>query len=333
MGGRAVEEVTRSALARVWIVGAGDGRYVVRRHSPGVFGPEDEAAHKDLDWLHSFLTDLAVVYRGAPRPIGVLDGESWTALDGALWEATSYVHGEPVGWSLEPNLVQVGALLAAQHNAVAQMAPRPQRPRAFDSPRLAQRWSQATGPADPAIGELVADFDERRRALPAIDSIVIHGDFTTDNVIADGSPPIPVGAIDFVLAHVDRPFADVGYGLWRLARPEPGAEVLELARVREFVAGYHRVRPLRSGAASEIALFLWGRGIQMAVKAQVRGLTTSLRPQVLWIRENVRAVEDAIAAATKNDPITGHSSPRSPRHITTDLVLGHLTVGRTEWRP
>jgi hypothetical protein len=40
--------------------------------------------------------------------------------------------------------------------------------------------------------------------------VVIHGDFTNDNVIADGSPPRATGVIDFATAHVETPLADVG---------------------------------------------------------------------------------------------------------------------------
>jgi Phosphotransferase enzyme family len=45
---------------------------------------------------------------------------------------------------------------------------------------------------------------ERERAI-------IYGDFTNDNVIASGTPQEATGVVDFALAHVEHPLADIGY--------------------------------------------------------------------------------------------------------------------------
>jgi hypothetical protein len=42
--------------------------------------------------------------------------------------------------------------------------------------------------------------------------VVVHGDFTSHNVLADGTPPRLTGVIDFAGAHVETPVADIGYG-------------------------------------------------------------------------------------------------------------------------
>lgn len=78
---------------------------------------------------------------------------------------------------------------------------------------------------------------------------MIHGDFTNDNVIASGISPAPTGVVDFALAHVEHPIADIGYALWRSGRPAEHATCLDPRRVRRYVHGYHSVRPLSADQA------------------------------------------------------------------------------------
>jgi len=54
--------------------------------------------------------------------------------------------------------------------------------------------------------------------------LVIHGGFTVDNVIASGNPASAAGVIDFALAYIDAPMADIGFGLWRSGRSPPGRD-------------------------------------------------------------------------------------------------------------
>jgi hypothetical protein len=49
----------------------------------------------------------------------------------------------------------------------------------------------------------------RLSAMAPMDRAVIHGDFTNDNVIASGTPPAATGVVDFALAHVEHPLADI----------------------------------------------------------------------------------------------------------------------------
>ena len=79
---------------------------------------------------------------------------------------------------------------------------------------------------------------------------VIHGDFTNDNVIASGTQPAATGLIDFALAHVEHPLADIGYALWRSCRPAEHATTLDLDRLRHYAHGYHLVRPLSADHAA-----------------------------------------------------------------------------------
>jgi aminoglycoside phosphotransferase (APT) family kinase protein len=73
---------------------------------------------------------------------------------------------------------------------------------------------------------LVADL--AAISCSAAGQLTIHGDFTTHNVIAGGIPARPAGVIDFDRAHLEVPVADIGYGMWRSARPRQDASHLDL---------------------------------------------------------------------------------------------------------
>jgi aminoglycoside phosphotransferase (APT) family kinase protein len=128
--------------------------------------------------------------------------------------------------------------------------------------------------------------------------VVIHGDFTNDNVIAAGAPVGVVGVIDFALAHAETPLADIGYGLWRSGRPRPEAGRLDLQRVRRFVRGYCGTARLSADEARAVTVYLHGRGLQMIAKRVGAGRAeTGMLAQVQWTSEHAEAVGDALAAA------------------------------------
>jgi Ser/Thr protein kinase RdoA (MazF antagonist) len=128
--------------------------------------------------------------------------------------------------------------------------------------------------------------------------VVIHGDFTNDNVIADGTPPRATGVIDFANAHVETPLADVGYGLWRSGRPHERADDLDFSRARRFLHGYASIVPLSADQASVIPVYLRGRGLQMIAKRVRAGRNeTGMLAQVQWLCANAAAAADALAAA------------------------------------
>jgi Ser/Thr protein kinase RdoA (MazF antagonist) len=128
---------------------------------------------------------------------------------------------------------------------------------------------------------------------------VIHGDFTTHNVVATGKPPMATGVIDFALAYVETPLADIGFGLWRSGRPYQRARDLDLRKVRDFVGGYCRRRPLAPEAAQAVAVYLRGRGIQQAVKGHLRRrpLGRRLVERVRWLAAHQPAVEQCLREA------------------------------------
>lgn len=143
---------------------------------------------------------------------------------------------------------------------------------------------------------LARDLDQTGHL--ARDCVVIHGDFTNHNVIADGTPPRATGVIDFAGAHVERPLADIGYGLWRSGRPRQEADHLDLDRIARFLRGYATVVPVSADEARSIPVYIRGRGLQMIAKRVRAGRAEAgMLAEVQWLSANAAATGDALAAA------------------------------------
>jgi Ser/Thr protein kinase RdoA (MazF antagonist) len=262
-------------------------------------------ATDDVEWLHGYLSRLATTDFPAPQPLPCFGGRSWTAEDNALWEIVSYLPGHPAGWDAAPSMEEVGAFLAEYHSAARQVGVISQRPTALPLAKvpgilLSQTLETVAPERAVAIRQLASDLarDLDAAGEPGADRIVIHGDFTNDNVIAGGTPPAASGVIDFALAHVEAPLADVGYGLWRSGRPSEQADHLDLHRVRRFVHGYASAARISPDQAAVIPLYLRGRGLQMIAKRIRAGRNeTGMLAQVQWLSANARAVSDAAAGA------------------------------------
>jgi Ser/Thr protein kinase RdoA (MazF antagonist) len=128
--------------------------------------------------------------------------------------------------------------------------------------------------------------------------IVVHGDFTSHNVLADGAPPRLTGVIDFAGAHVETPLADIAYGLWRSGRPYQEADHLDRSRVSRFVRGYADITPLPPDEARLIPVYLYGRGLQMIAKRIRAGRAEiGMLAQVLWLSANAASLADACTAS------------------------------------
>jgi Ser/Thr protein kinase RdoA (MazF antagonist) len=128
---------------------------------------------------------------------------------------------------------------------------------------------------------------------------VIHGDATAHNVLARGTRLRPSALIDFNAAHLEDPIADLAYSLWRSGRPSQDATALDARRVRSFVSGYHRVRPLPADAPDMLVVYLWGRGVQRHVRAALRGKQLGDLRRVDWIRANRDKLKEAVHAALR----------------------------------
>ena len=268
--------------------------------------PADLMPHSaaDVAWLHGFLARLAVTGFPAPRPLPCFGGMSWTADGGALWEIVSYLPGHAVGWDVAPSMEEIGALLGRYHTAARQVGATCQRPGALPlgqvSAVLLSHQMEQVPPGEAAAirqfaEQLAHDLDVAGQL--AAERVVIHGDFTNDNVIAAGRPPAATGVIDFALAHVETPLADISYGLWRSGRPYEQADRLDLRKVQRFVRGYASTACISPAQAALIPLYLRGRGLQMIAKRVRAGRSqTGMLAEVRWLTTNERAIADALAA-------------------------------------
>jgi Ser/Thr protein kinase RdoA (MazF antagonist) len=293
----------RPREGRAWLVGWQGTRGVLRQLPlPVVSGT---VLTQDVAWLHGFLTRLAGLGFPSPRPLGCFDGQSWAIAGGVLWEIVSFLPGHAVGWSAVPPMEEIGALLGRYHATVRQIEVTGQRPDALplaDVPAvLLSRKLDVVPPEERAVirqlaAQLACDLDSTGHLCR--DRVVIHGDFTSDNVIADGMPPRAAGVIDFANAHVETPLADLAYGLWRSGRPHERAVDLDFSRSHRFVRGYASIVPFSPDQASVIPVYLRGRGLQMIAKRVRAGRNeTGMLAQVQWLSANASAVTDALVAA------------------------------------
>jgi Ser/Thr protein kinase RdoA (MazF antagonist) len=296
----------RPREGRAWLVGWQDTTGVLR----GLPAADPAAAGTlaaDRAWLHGFLAQLAGLGFPAPRPLPCFGGRSWATADGMFWEAVSFLPGHSVGWAPVPPLEEIGTLLGRYHQAAARIPVTSQRPSALPvaqvPPVLLADHPGVVPPQRAAVirqlaARLAADL--RATAHLTAGRVVIHGDFTADNVVADGSPPAATGVIDFAGAHAETPLADVAYGLWRSGRPHEHAARLDPGRVRRFLAGYASIIPVSPEQAAVIPVYLRGRGLQMIAKRLRAGhADTAMLPQVQWLTAHHQAVTDTLAAALR----------------------------------
>ncbi len=264
---------------------------------------------QDVAWLHTFLASLADLGFPSPRPLPAFGGQSWTVAGGLLWEIVSFIPGHEVGWDAEPPMGQIGALLARYHGAARRIQVSSQRPGVIPLANvpailLSPKLDLACPDPDRAAvirrlaGRLAADLEDRGHRTAG--RLVIHGDFTNHNVIADGKPPAATGVIDFHRAHLETPLADIAYALWRSGRPRQDADCLDLPRLQQFVRGYASTAPPLPGAASALPVYLYGRGLQMIAKRVLEGQPGSGKlAQAEWIAANAAEITDAVATSLR----------------------------------
>jgi homoserine kinase type II len=290
----------RPREGRAWLADCGGTRVVLRQQAA-------PALADDVSWLHAFLTLLAGLGFPSPRPVPCFAGRSWTVAGGMLWEVVSFLPGWVAGWSAEPSMEEIGALLARYHATVRQIAVTSQRPTALplaEVPPVLLTGQLEAARLDPdrtavirrEAERLARDLDQAGHLVR--EQVVIHGDFTNHNVIADGTPPRATGVIDFALAHAEQPLADIGYGLWRSGRPRQDAHDLDVARITRFLRGYATVIPVSADEAASIPVYIRGRGLQIIAKRVRAGRAeTGMLAQVQWLSAHGVALGDALATA------------------------------------
>ena len=118
------------------------------------------------------------------------------------------------------------------------------------------------------------------------------------NILVDERAKSPAALIDFTLAHLGPPESDVSFGLWVNGRTERTAVTLDADRIRRFVAGYHRIRPLSDWAVRAIPLYLVGRGLQMQVRLERAGAWDQIQANRLeWLSTHRSWLEQVVASA------------------------------------
>lgn len=290
---------------RAWLVDWRGTRGVLRQLPVPALAESAQPA--DVAWLHAFLTRLAALGFPSPQPLSCFAGRSWVMSGGRLWEVVSYLPGHAVGWATEPTMEEIGTLLARYHATARRIPATSQRPGALPLANvpgvlLSGRLEAAYLDPDRAAvirrhaEQLARDLDGSGH--DSRERLVIHGDFTNDNVIADGRPTAATGIIDFALAHAETPLADIGYGLWRSGRPHPEADRLDLSRVSRFLRGYASVIPLTADQARVIPVYMRGRGLQMIAKRVRAGRhETGMLGEVQWLSAHAGIIGDALASA------------------------------------
>lgn len=283
--------------ARVWVATTPNGKVVLRRCSPG--------GHSS--WLRDVLTVLNARLP-VPKPMPLFDSRCSFEHPTGTWEALSFLAGREIGFNDQPSLQAVGAFLASFHQGSVEttgaVGPRPSGARLTDLGHVVD-WDRAvtTMGSPDAVGRLrglldafIADLAEVGYAN--LETCVVHGDPTTFNVLADGEPLHPSGLIDFELADVEAPVADVAFCLWRSGRPAQHVRELDYARVRALVTGYHSQWPLTDAELAAIPVCLRGRGLQMLAKRTGLGVADdSPLEELLWIDAHQDHLLEAVTGA------------------------------------
>ena len=259
--------------------------HVVVGRQPVVLKREWHLDDADVAWEHAFLTRLAATGFPAPRPVPAFAGRSWLVARGALWTLVSFQPGRALAWEDRPDLAEVGRFIARYHAAVEGLdvdAPRPFVPTIDGLAALApwDRLEQTLGGAD-GVRHFREYLEQTTGELAALGHttaprLVIHGDFTTDNILVDGEPPRIIGAIDFALSTREAALADLAFSLWRSGRAEPQALALDPRRVAALVVGYGSQRALPATSARALPVYLKARGLQLIVRATRAGAVDCL---------------------------------------------------------
>jgi Ser/Thr protein kinase RdoA (MazF antagonist) len=241
-------------------------------------------------WLHQFLHRLAASGFPSPVPLPILGGSSIVACEGQVWETLSFLPGRAMRLDDDVPLESAGALLARFHEASLAVSSSVQRPGAL--PMEACRPRSHPQIAEDFLREL-ADLGHQR-----VSRCVVHGDCTVANILVDERAKSPAALIDFTLAHLGPPESDISFGLWVNGRTERTAVTLDADRIRRFVAGYHRIRPLSDWAVRAIPLYLVGRGLQMQVRLERAGAWDQIQANRLeWLSTHRSWLKQVVASA------------------------------------
>lgn len=291
--------------ASMWAVTWRGREALVRRLEPEAQFPSEEGVVLAARaWIHKHLSTLNALGAPVPEPLPVFDGKSVVATEGAVWEALSWLAGEAIAWSDAPTMKQVGAFLAHFHCVAEELETEDQRPGALPLGRVTETitsapWTELTDDrfASDRVIRLAEDFakDLNLREIDTRPRVIVHGDPTTMNVLADGRPIRPAGLIDFGSSYLEGDVAaDIGFGLYISGRPSREANTIDPARVAALVSGYVGVRPLNRHTLRAIPVFILGRGLQIVAKRARAGMARldSLE-RLEWIASHLPLLKEA----------------------------------------
>jgi Ser/Thr protein kinase RdoA (MazF antagonist) len=270
-----------SPRGHVWQLVTGDCTAVLRSSADRL---------DSVTWLHSFLDRLAATGFPSPKPLPILNGASIAAFEGQTWETVSFLPGRSMRLDDDVPLQSAGALLARFHQGSLAVSFSVQRPEAL--PMEACRPRSQVHIAEEVQREL-ADVGHH-----TVTRCVVHGDCTVANTLVDEEANAPVALIDFTRAHLGPPESDISFALWVNGRIERSDEMLDADRIRLFIAGYHRVRPLSSWAVRAIPIYLVGRGLQMQMRLERAGAWDQIQVNRLeWLHAQRSWLEQVVASA------------------------------------
>jgi aminoglycoside phosphotransferase (APT) family kinase protein len=211
-----------------------DRTVIVRRPPPGPLPPRAHDVLREHRILAALAPDGTVP---VPRPIAASDD---TSIIGAPFFVMEALDGDAIRWELPPDFasapnqtrheigIQVVDALAALHRVDPSTAGLGDLgPPSGYVPRQIKRWR---GQLDHARVRPVLDLDwtadwlERHQPAEPERVRIVHGDYRLDNVIfSQVRPPRLLGIIDWELATLGDPLADLGWLLafWREPTDEP----------------------------------------------------------------------------------------------------------------
>lgn len=239
-----------------YLVASGAARYVLRRKPPGPLLPSAHAIEREFRVLQA-LSGLAGV--AVPRAIALCEEPS---VIGTAFYLMEYVPGRVFRDAAFPEVPRAGrfdyamaviAALAALHRvdpAAAGLADFG-RPGGYVA-RQFRRWSRQY--LDDRDAGRVPDMDRMIEWLPAHlpeddRTCVVHGDYRCDNVLFHPESPRVVAVLDWELATLGDPLADLGYHVMMYRMPALGVtglagldlEALGLPDEETYVARYCRL--------------------------------------------------------------------------------------------
>lgn len=266
----------------VWLTYLNGEPFLLKR----LGGPPSRENFEYFKWEIDLLGQLTE--RGFPvqAPAALLGGQVLREVEQSLWATYRFVAGEAMGF--EAPLEAQGELLSRLHQ-VSRSLEVPPRP----AIRPIESFTAAVLATDEELAEAASACARHLESLRAREEIVIHGDFTCDNILQIGGSV--TGVIDFGMAQHHHPLVDLGFALWHTGRPDRSALELNLERLYAFVSGYVAFHPLSVDQMSLLAEAIESKGLFMIALLRSRGRSEGSRRTLLsWIQRHRLLIEERL---------------------------------------